>query len=67
MTGPKPPAKKRPPTDDEAEMMVEAYGRKGAAMRRAASGVGKAQVKADSDSTSLKSKVKRFLKKTSGG
>lgn len=64
MTGPKP--RKRKPTDEEAEMMVEAYGKKGAAMRRTAAGFGKAQAKAEADTTSLRSKVKRFLKRNTG-
>jgi len=64
VTGPKP--RKRKPTDEEAELMVEAYGEKGAALRKTAAGFGKAQAKADANSTSLRSKIKRFLKRTTG-
>jgi len=46
MTGPKP---KKPPMSEDDSLAVEAYGKKGAAMRKTAAKIGEAESTADSE------------------
>ena len=66
MTGPKPRKKKADEDMSEDELATEAYGKKGRAVRKGLATL--ASTLPDSSvSSKLKSRVKSFLKRTTGG
>lgn len=66
MTAPIPPKKKRKLTEDE-ELEVEAYGPRGAALKRTLAATASKSTKPDSSAASkLGARVKSFLKRTQG-
>lgn len=69
MTGPKPPGKRKRQLTEDEELELEAYGPKGAALRKGLATLASKPAKATSDSSAsqkLGARVKSFLKRTQG-